>query len=259
MPKIPINGFDLAFERRGGGRPLLLIHGYPLDHTIWNEVTPHLEDRFDLILPDLRGFGESDAVEAVYHMDDFASDLARLLDHLGIEQAFVAGHSMGGYVSLAFARAYPQRMLGLGLIASQAAADSPERKAGRYQSAAEVAEKGVEILVASMPARLSADAHLQALLREVIARQSVAGALGALRAMAEREDAFSLLLSLKTPLVIVHGEADALIPVERAREMKAALPSAHYIELPGLGHMPMLENPRAVAEALKRLPSAGNG
>jgi len=259
MPKVSINGFYLAFERRGRGRPLLLIHGYPLDHTIWNEVAPRLADRFDLILPDLRGFGASDAVETAYNMDDLASDLARLLDHLGIEKAYLAGHSMGGYVSLAFARAYPQRMLGLGLIASQAAADSPERKAGRYQSAAEVAEKGVEILAAGLSVKLSAEARLQALVREVIARQSTAGAIGALRAMAERDDALSWLQSLTLPLVIVHGDADALIPVERAREMKAALPSAHYIELPGLGHMPMLENPRAVAEALHLLLSEGSG
>lgn len=247
----------LAFERRGRGRPLVLIHGYPLDRTIWREVAPLLEDRFDLILPDLRGFGESEATEAVHSMDDFASDIVRLLDHLGIEKAFVAGHSMGGYVSLALAHAHPQRLLGLGLIASQAAADSPERKAGRYQSAAEIAEKGMEVVIESMPARLSADPRVQAFAKEVIARQSAAGAIGALRAMAERADARSLLQGLEIPVVIVHGDADVLIPVERAREMKAALPSAHYLELHGLGHMPMLENPQALAEALSVFLSTG--
>ncbi len=107
----------------------MLIHGFPLDHTSWNEVATLLENDFDLILPDLRGFGQSTTVETPYTMSDMADDLAGLLDHLGIEKVALAGHSMGGYVALAFAKKYPQRVSGLGLVASQAAADSPERKA----------------------------------------------------------------------------------------------------------------------------------
>jgi len=84
MQKININGIELAYERRGKGTPLVLLHGYPLDHHTWDFVAPLLEDTFDLILPDLRGFGESSTVETQYTLDDFASDIAGLLDHLGI-------------------------------------------------------------------------------------------------------------------------------------------------------------------------------
>lgn len=143
MMKFKRNNISLAYERIGRGAPLVLIHGFPLDHTIWDEVVPLLKDDFDLILPDLRGMGGSDAVDAPYTMTDLADDIASLLDHLGLDAAFLAGHSMGGYVALAFAAAYPRRVRGLALVSSQAAADPPERKAGRYAQAHQIAENGI--------------------------------------------------------------------------------------------------------------------
>lgn len=258
MKKIKVNGFDLAFERRGRGAPLVLIHGYPLDHTIWEKAAPLLEKDFDLILPDMRGFGQSSAVESTYTVADLASDVAGLLDHLKVGKAFVAGHSMGGYVALAFARAYPQRLAGLGLISSQVSSDPADGKAGRYKTAAAVAESGVGLVAEAMSPKLSADVHVQSFARELIGRQKTAGVIGALKAMAERPDSTDVLKTLKVPLVIVHGDADALIPVERGRGMKAAIPGIHYAELPGIGHMAMMENPQAVADALKFFVKGGD-
>lgn len=131
MEKVKVNGINIAYERRGRGEPLVLIHGYPLDHTTWNEIASLLENDFDLTIPDLRGMGQSDAVDKIYIIADLASDVAELLDHLKVQKAFIAGHSMGGYVALAFARAHPNRVRGLGMISSQVLADSPERKQGR--------------------------------------------------------------------------------------------------------------------------------
>ena len=124
MNKIKVNGIELAYERRGRGTPLVLIHGYPLDHSIWTEVASQLENDFDLILPDVRGFGESTTVDAPYSLTDISSDLAALLDSLGVGSTALAGHSMGGYVALAFAKLFPKRVSGLALISSQAAADT---------------------------------------------------------------------------------------------------------------------------------------
>jgi 3-oxoadipate enol-lactonase len=251
MEKIKFNDINIVYERRGRGEPLVLIHGYPLDGTTWNEVASLLENDFDLIIPDLRGMGQSDAVDKTYTVTNLASDIARLLDHLKFQKAFIAGHSMGGYVALAFARAYPARVRGLGMISSQVLADPPDRKEGRYKTAADVAEKGIGVVVDSMTTKLSADARIQSFVRDVMQRQKPAGVIGSLKAMAERLDSSDLLKTFKFPVVIVHGDADALIPVERGREMKAALPSAHYAELKGAGHMPMMESPQAVAEALR--------
>jgi len=253
MEKIKINDIGLAYARRGTGTPLVLLHGFPLDHHLWDDVSSLLEDTFDLILPDLRGFGESTTVEAPYTMDNYASDIAGLLDQLAIQKAAVAGHSMGGYVALAFARLYPERVSGLALVSSQVLADPPDRKEGRYKSAADVAEKGIGGVVDAMTSKFTADPRLQAVARAMMEKQQPAAYIGALKAMAERIDSTSLLSTFKFPVVIVHGEADALIPIDRAREIKAAVPQSHYVELKGTGHVPMLEAPKETAEALKHL------
>lgn len=253
MEKVNFNGIELAYVRRGRGTPLVLLHGYPLDHRIWDEITPLLEGKFDLIPPDLRGFGGSTTVDTPYTMDDFASDIAGLLDSLGIQKAAVAGHSMGGYVALAFARLFPDRVAGLGLIASQALADPPDRKEGRYKSAAEVAEKGIGGVVDTMTPKFTNDPALQAFARKVMQEQAPPAYIGALKAMAERPDSTPLLASMTYPVVLVHGEADVLIPFERAREVKDTLPHALLAGLSSVGHLPMLEAKEATARALSTL------
>lgn len=253
MEKVNVNGVQLAYERRGKGTPLVLLHGFPLDHHLWDEVVPLLEDTFDVILPDLRGFGESTTVDSPYSMDDYASDIAGLLDQLGVQKAAIVGHSMGGYAALAFARLYPERVSGLGLISSQVLADAPERKEGRYKSAADVSANGIESVVATMTPKFTTDERLQSYARESMEQQQPAAYVGALKAMAERADSTALLPSFNFPVVIVHGDADALIPIDRAREVKEALPQAHLVEISGAGHIPMLEAKEKTAEALKHL------
>jgi len=253
MEKIKINDIELAYTRRGKGTPLVLLHGYPLDHHLWDDVAPLLADTFDLILPDLRGFGESTTVDSPFTMDDYASDIAGLLDQLGIQKTAIVGHSMGGYVALAFARLYPERVSGLGLVSSQVLADPPDRKEGRYKSAADVSDKGIGGVVETMTPKFTSDEPLQAFARETMERQQPAAFIGSLKAMAERMDSTPLLSSFKFPVVIIHGEADALIPIDRAREVKKAIPHAHLVELNGAGHMPMMEAKEETAIALKHL------
>jgi pimeloyl-ACP methyl ester carboxylesterase len=253
MNTVAVNGIKLAYTRRGKGTPLVLIHGYPLDHTSWDEVASLLENQFDVITLDLRGFGQSTTVDTLYTISDLADDLAGLLDNLGLEKAALAGHSMGGYVALAFAKNYPQRVSGLGLVSSQSVADSPEGKDRRYQTAADVAQKGVGIVAEAMTPKLSTVPRVQTFVRAVIEKQSQAAIIGALKAMAEREDLFSYLSSTAFPLVLIHGNADVLIPFERAKEIKSAVPSAKLIELQGAGHMTMMEFPGETANALRFL------
>jgi len=252
MEKVNANGVQIAYERRGSGIPLVLLHGYPLDHTIWNEVAPLLEDDFNVIMPDLRGFGQSAAVEPQYTIGDMAADVAALLDQLDIENAIIAGHSMGGYVALSFVRSYPERVLGLALISSQALGDSPERKDGRYAQAAEIMQAGVGPVAESMPPKMTPDERVQAFVHDLIAEQRPIGLANALKAMGERFDSTLVLTSFSFPVALVHGTADELIPIARSREIKAVLKSAYLNELSGVGHMPMMEEPQATANSLKR-------
>lgn len=248
-----VNGLEIAYERRGQGPPLVLLHGYPLDHSIWHEVAGLLGSSFDVILPDLRGFGQSAAPGHEYGMGEMAADIAGLLDHLGMERSALAGHSMGGYVALAFARAYPERLAGLGLVSSQAIADTPEGRERRFATARQVAELGVGFLADSMPEKLSPDSRVQSVCAGIIQQQRPAGIIGALKAMAGREDSTPSLASFSIPVSILHGDADALIPLERAREIRAAVSHARLTEFPQGGHMLMLERPQVTAEALKSL------
>ncbi len=186
MNKFQANNSTLAFERLGRGAPLVLIHGFPLDHSIWNEVTPMLIPTFDLILPDLRGFGESLSTIPTWTMTDLAADIASLLDHLGIESAFLAGHSMGGYVALAFARSHPRRVRGLALVASQTAADSPEKREDRLAQAEQIARDGISKTVAGMTTKLSSVRRVQKFVHSLMQNQKPAGLIGSLNAMAER-------------------------------------------------------------------------
>ncbi len=250
MQKVNVDGINIAYTRRGQGAPLVLLHGYPLDHTIWDAVAPLLAGDFDVIMPDLRGFGQSDVMEADDSIVDYTSDIAGLLTHLRIGKAYVAGHSMGGYVALAFARMYEERLSGLAMVSSQMAADTQERKAGRYATAEQVMNEGVQSVVDGMTPKLSADAAIQDFVRAVMGRQPPVGVASALRAMAGRPDSSDIFKAFPFPVVIVHGDADQLIPVERGQEMKDALPSSHYVELRGVGHMPMMEDPKGVSEAL---------
>jgi pimeloyl-ACP methyl ester carboxylesterase len=250
MPNIMLR----AYAGVGGkGVPLVLLHGFPLDHRMWDDLIRLLENDFDVITPDLRGFGESTMTDTPYTMDDLASDIAGLLDSLGIEKTAIVGHSMGGYVSLAFARNHAERVRGLGLVSTQALADPPDRKQGRYKSAAEVAEKGIGGVVDAMTTKFTSSERLQKAARKMMEGQQPAAYIGALRAMAERPDSTPLLASLAYPVVIVHGASDVLVPIDRAREMKSAIPQARLVELRGAGHLPMLEAPQETANGLKHL------
>ena len=249
MEMTRVNGIRLAYDRLGVGAPLLLLHGFPLDHSTWSPLATCLGANFDLIMPDLPGFGQSGLPESEYSFEEVASDLAELLDQLNIQKTYIAGHSMGGYVALAFAHIYPTRVIGLALIGSQALPDTPERKASRYHTAGQVALIGCEAVV-EMAKNLSASPQFVPFFREVILRQQPAGLIYALKAMAARPNAIKFFKFFKFPVALVHGLADGLIPPERAREIKSLLPQAILTELPGVGHAPMLEAPEQTALAL---------
>ena len=254
MQTLTVNGTQIAFERTGTGPStgagLVLIHGFPLDHSTWDALLPYL-DGVDVLMPDLRGFGESAVVDGAYSIEDMANDVIALLDALHIGKAAFVGHSMGGYVALAIARKHKERVAGLGLVSTQALADNAERKAGRYATAEQVGEKGSVVVADAMAPKLSSNPQHIETLHALILRQPAAGVMGALAAMAERPDVTDALPTFQFPVVIVHGLADGLIPVERGREMKSAIAQAVLTEVPNSGHMPMWDAPVETAQALR--------
>ena len=244
---------QLNYEEFGQGVPLILIHGFPLDHSIWQPVVAMLESHTRIILPDLRGFGASPLGEEGSSMRLMAEDIAALMDGLKIERAILAGHSMGGYVCLNFARVYPRRLLGLALVATQAAEDTLERRQARLATSAEVKRKGVRIVAGSMPAKLSSQPDLQEPLKKLILKAPSKGVQAALKGMAERPDATDWLTEITVPTAVIVGKQDMLISPERSRTMVQMLNHAWLVEIAGASHMPMMETPRELAEALLQL------
>jgi len=252
METINIDGYQIAFSRSGKGPALILVHGFPIDSQIWNDVRPLLQTRFDVITTDLRGFGESSlGTTSSLRMEDYASDIEKLMRQLGIQQAYIAGHSMGGYVALAFAKSNPEKISGLGLVSSQVLADSTERKEGRYNTAKDVEKNGIAGEVTGMTPKFTASDKLQVAAKKIMEDQSPAAYICALKAMAERSDTTEVIKSAKYPVVLIHGEADNLIPIDRAREIKGLKADAKLFEIPTAGHLPMMEFPQKTANALQ--------
>jgi len=182
-----------------------------------------------------------------------AEDVLTLLDTLKIERAILIGHSMGGYASLAFAQAYPHRLAGLGLVCTQAGADAPERRQARYQTAEEVGRKGVKVVAENMAPKLTKNPELVKPLQKLIMQNKPKGIIASLKGMAERPDALGWLSAISVPAVVLAGKADGLVSPERAQTMTQLLGKAWLVELPGVGHMPMMEAPQATADALNQL------
>ena len=247
----------LFYEDVGTGLPVVLLHGFPLNSQIWRKQQQALSDRYRVITPDLRGHGASPCPEGIYEMADLAGDVLVLLDHLKIERAVILGHSMGGYVTLAAWKLAPARFLGLGMVASQAAADTDEGKQGRFKTAEKVAEHGSQILADSMPSKLFS-AALPATdpafeqTRQMILQTRPGGIIGTLKGMAARADSTSILSQINVPALILAGADDQIIPRAKADVMAAAIPHATLAVIERAGHMPMLEQPDATTAAMRK-------
>lgn len=251
-----VNGVNLAVELAGDGPALLMVHGYPLDRTIWRHSLETMSSG-RRIAPDLRGFGGSDAPDLGYSMATYAADLAALLDTLGVDQVVLCGLSMGGYVAFEFVRTYRARVKGLVLVATRAEADSPEARRNRDVAAAAVRERGVSAVVdAMLPKLLGPESYDKAELvqsvRAMIEQTPVAGIIGALAAMRERPDSTPMLPALgDIPVLVVAGEQDQIIPLAEITRMRDAIPGAALRVIPKAGHLVTLEQPQQFTRALQ--------
>ncbi|MBN1888716.1 MAG: alpha/beta fold hydrolase [Thermoflexales bacterium] len=258
---IQLRDCQMEFEDTGGdGCPLLLIHGYPLNHAMWRPQIEGLADVARLIAPDLRGFGGSQATPAPYSMDMLAGDCCALLDALGVTRpVVVCGLSMGGYIAFAFYRRYATRVAGLILTATRATPDSPETRATRLKSAEFVRNSadGVSAMARAMLlSLLSSQSHqarpeLVEQTRAMMENASVEGIVGALLGMRERPDSTPLLAQIDKPVLVVHGADDSIVPLAEALAMQAAIKDARLVVSPGAAHLPNLEQPELFNAAVR--------
>lgn len=247
----------LTYTAAGQGPAVVLLHGFPLNRSIWDQQIRQLSTRFHVIAPDLPGLGASPPLpeDGPPSMAGMASQVLALLDRLGVGSVAVAGHSMGGYVALALQKAVPERVVGLGLISTQAGADTPEAREGRYATAEKVGQEGAGFLATGMAPKLfgpgvAADSAVYSAVASIIREAPAGGVRAALHAMAGREDMRVHLVDIAVPTLVLTGEQDQLIPPERSELMAASIRNAVLVKVPGAGHMPMVEQPQQVTEAL---------
>lgn len=258
MDRIDIGGLELAVEQCGTGPVLLLVHGFPLDHGMWHEQIKSLGQHFRVVAPDLRGFGQSGVTPGTVTMDQFADDLAALLDALEFDQPIaLCGLSMGGYVAFAFCRRHVGKVGRLILCDTKAEADDPAVREGRLAMAEQVLKSGSSLLVGAMLPRLLAEAttarHPAVVQRIANMMRSMdpQGIAAAQRGMAAREDATALLSQMDVPTLVLCGQHDSISPPVQMRAMAEAMPDARFAEIPDAGHMSPMENPAAVNAAVR--------
>jgi pimeloyl-ACP methyl ester carboxylesterase len=241
----------------GAGTPVVLLHAFPLDGRMWAPQVEALAGTYQVIVPDLRGFGAA-ADQAVEEagMDLLADDVARLLDDRGLDRVVLGGLSLGGYVALAFIGRHADRVTGLLLLDTKATADGDQARDARLEMAERVLAEGTGFVPEVMLPRLLGETSRQhrpevvERVAELIREQDPRSIAGAQRGMAARADTSDVLASIAVPTLVVTGEEDTVTGPEVGRELAAGIPGARFLLVEEAGHLVNLEQPEIVNEAL---------
>ncbi|WP_428306887.1 alpha/beta fold hydrolase [Lacipirellula sp.] len=261
-----VEGVRLACEDVGSGPPIVLLHGFPLDHTMWNAQIDALQSQFRVIAPDLRGFGDShladgDAENGV-GMERYAADVIALLDWLQISEPVVlAGLSMGGYIGWQAVLRWPERIRGLIPCDTRAAADAEEPRAARFKMAEAAMQAGNSSpALVMIPRLLGAETReqrpeVEVALRAMIERQSAETVAAAQRGMARREDVRGKLDAITADSLCIVGVEDVISPPAEMHEFAQLLAKSgdddvRIVEIEHAGHMTPMENPAAVTATI---------
>jgi len=248
MNRAIINGIEISYGDRGSGRPIVFLHAFPLNRSMWDDQVEALSVDYRVITPDWRGFGgSSPGPTTMATMDAFADDLAGLLDHLTVTEPIICGLSMGGYAAMAFLRRHPGRIAALILADTRATPDTDEARRTRLETAASVRRDGVSTLVPGMTRRLLGESTLSTRpdiverINSMILSAKPEGVALALEAMAARGDSSGLLRTVEVPTLIICGEEDVLTPPAESSLMSRAVKGSQLALIPGAGHLPNIE------------------
>jgi len=261
-----INGITINYLVAGDGESIVLIHGHPFDHTMWQPQIDAFSGRYKVIVPDLRGYGKSGLPESgVSRFEDYSADILQLLDILKVDSFHVAGLSMGGQLAMEVYRQAPSRVKSLVLADTFAALDTPEAKKARNDGADRMLREGMDGYAnESIHKMIKAD-HVSTMpdvaahVMWMMLSTNPKGAAMAMRARSERIDYLNVVLPLiKVPVLIVVGRQDEFTPVAKAEEMRAAIPGSKLVVIEDAGHMPNLEQQGEFNEIVMGF-LAGNG
>jgi pimeloyl-ACP methyl ester carboxylesterase len=257
MPQITSADANISYEVLGIGPPVVLLHPFPANHDLWKPAAQALISRYRVILPDLRGHGDSDIGKGPATMEKHAVDIARVLDHEGVGRARFVGVSIGGYALFEFWRRYRARVEALVLCNTKAQADTADARAARLQAAAEVIERGTEPFFESMVPKLMGKTTVNT------RPDLVEGALRMMRkmspedvamvqcGMAERQDSVETLKTIDVPVLIVTGDEDVFTGVAEAELMRRNLQRSQMNVVAKAGHYSPWEQPEEVGKLVR--------
>ncbi|MGH2372239.1 MAG: alpha/beta fold hydrolase [bacterium] len=255
--KIERSRVTLGYEREGHGPPVVLIHGFPLNRTMWRPQIEGLRDRFTVVAPDLRGFGDAAGPVNDLTMDTYAGDVLDLLDALELNRVALAGFSMGGYVAFRVVARAAGRIRSLIIAGSRAGPDSEEARRGRHAAIERIRTEGPDGFLEEFSARLvgpTTKAGRPAVLdtvRRIVGKPPASSVTAALAAMAARPDSRPLLASIAAPTLVIVGDEDTVIPPDAGKEIASGVRAGRLVTIPQAGHVSNLEAPEAFNGALR--------
>jgi len=254
--KATINHLNIDYRDQGSGEPVIFIHAFPLNQTMWDEQVAVLSHHCRTITLDLRGFGGSDVPDGPYAMEQMAADVRGLMSMLDIDRATLVGLSMGGYVSLAFYREYPDALRAMVLADTRASADTHVARERRLQSAEKAEREGAAAIADDMTPLLLGKTTQQtrpeitARVRQMIEGNSPQGIAAAQRGMGARHDSTYILPAIDFPTLILVGAEDGLTPVAEAESLRDGIRGARLQVIEGAGHLSNIERPHDFNAAL---------
>lgn len=271
MKRLIVNGAELAVSDSGQGWPLILVHGFPFDHTMWESMNFELQEKstlsgrsgqYRIIVPDLRGFGQSggaDTPGSCVSMEQHADDIAGLLYSLQISEKIVlCGLSMGGYVTMAFAKKYAAKLSGIILCDTRSAADPPEAARNRRRLADELdaGTCSLEAVAVDMlpklltPETINNTPQTVRVATKMMTGHPVHGVAASARGMADRPDSTEMLDSLNLPILVLRGSDDTISPRDDMESIAKRAKRGTYVEIDGAGHLGPMERPSGYAAAI---------
>ena len=256
--KVQLNGVSINYAERGlpQGLPLVMVHGFPFNHSMWDDQMMALPQDIRAVAFDLRGFGESEVGDGQYSIEFFVDDLIGLLDHLGIAEAVICGLSMGGYITLRAAERHPDRVRALVLCDTRSEADPNEGRIKRADSVRSVKKNGVKpfadqfVRSVLAPATLERQPAIVKRVRSIVEGNTPLAICGALLAMAARTDTTPSLAAIKVPTLILVGEHDKLTPPSAAKTLHERIAGSQLSVIPEAAHLSNMENTSSFNEHL---------
>ncbi|KAB7672968.1 alpha/beta fold hydrolase [Bacillus sp. B1-b2] len=254
MKTLLVGKEHIAYKESGQGSTIVLLHGFCGNVDYWDYIVPVLAEKYHVLCMDLRGHGHSSFQGGDIKIEDLAKDIHLVLEKLSIEKVTMLGHSLGGYVSLAFAELYPEKLAGFGLIHSTAFQDTEEGKEGRLHAIKKIQDFGIESFVDGLVPNLFADDSKSILPKEIEKAKDIGyktnqvAAMETQAAMRVRPDRNKIIADSKVPVLLVKGIKDKIVPLNRVTSSSGS--TITEVELDA-GHMSMLEAPEQLARTIQ--------